>query len=156
MLYLLDLAGDIYSSVMAVVNYICFTAFCACCVIIYVAGAIGQFHSYYKSMAIGSFLTVVVLLVAHFSLQNFGITILVPPIGTPYFTEFMHVIQYLVTIAVVILVIVIFATALLSRLDRYYTSALRSAVIFLIVLICLHYYIYDNFGISLIFPPNLW
>jgi small basic protein len=157
MLYLLNLVGDTYSSVMAVVNYVCFAALCGCCVIIYIAGVVGQFHHYYKTMAVGSFLLVVVLCVIHyFLLQNLGIPLLVPPVGSPYFTEFMHVIQYLVTLAVVILGGVIFGTALLSRFDRFYSHAFMSALMFLIVLVGIHYYIFDSFGIPLIFPPNLW
>jgi hypothetical protein len=157
MLYLLDLAGDVYSNVMAVINYICFTALCLCVVIIYIAGVIGQFQGNYKSMAGGSIIVLIILIVVHFvMLSNFGIPLLVPPINTPYFTDFMHVIQYLATFAVVILLAVILVMALLSRLDHSYGHAFTSALIFLIVILIIHFYIYNEFGIKIIFPPNLW
>jgi small basic protein len=89
-------------------------------------------------------------------LQYLGIPLLVPPIGTLYFTEFMHVIQYFATFAVIILAAVIFGTALLSRLDKSYSKTFMSALLFLIVIVVIHWYIFDNFGIPLIFPPNLW
>ncbi len=157
MWYVFDLAGDIYSSTMAVVNYICFAALCCCCVIAYLSSAIGQFRGSYKGLAVGSVLTIIVLFVTHYILlDNFGIPLLVPPIGTIYFTEFMHIIQYLATFSVIILGALIFATALLSKLDGSYGHAFTSAVMFLIVLIIIHYYINDSFGVPIIFPPNLW
>jgi len=157
MLYLLDIADETYSSVMAVVNYVCFAALCGCCVVVYFAGVIGQLQNYYKGIAVGAIIGVIVLLVInYFFIQYLGISLLVPPIGTPYFTDFMHVIQYLASIAVVLLAIVIFATALLSKLDRYYSHTLMSALLFLFVIVGLHFYIYNIFGILLIFPPNLW
>jgi len=157
MLYLLDIAGEMYSSVMAVVNYVCFGAICACCVVVYFAVVIGQFQNHYKGVAVGTTIGIVILLVInYFFIKYLGISLLVPPIGTPYFTDFMHVIQYLASIAVVLLAIVIFATALLSKLDRYYSHTLMSAVLFLFVIVGLHFYIYNNFGILIIFPPNLW
>ena len=156
-LYLLDIAGDVYSATMAVVNYICFAALCGCCVIVYVSGVIGQFDRYYKHLAVGGIIAIVLLFVIHYILlDNFGIPLLVPPIGTIYFTEFMHIIQYIATFAVVILGATIFITALLSKLDHFYGHAFTSALLFLIVIIILHYYINDNFGVPLIFPPTLW
>jgi hypothetical protein len=157
MIYLLDLAGDMYSSLMAIVNYVCFAALCGCCVVVYIAGVIGQLQHFYKHMAVVAIMIIVVLFVVHyFMLENLGIPLLVPPIGTPYFTDFMHIIQYLATFAVVILGAVIFVTALLSRLDHLYGHAFMSALLFLIVIVIIHYYINDNFGVPLIFPPNMW
>jgi hypothetical protein len=157
MLYIYDLAGDIYSSAMAVVNYICFATLCFCCVIVYLASAIGQFHGSYKGLAVSGLLSIIVLVVIHIILlDNFGIPLLIPPIGTIYFTDFMHIIQYLASFAVIILGALIFATAFLSKLEGSYGHVFVSALMFLIVLIIIHTYINDEFGIPIIFPPNLW
>ena len=157
MLYIFDLAGDVYSSAMAVVNYICFAALCCCIAIVFVSGAIGQFDKYYKHLAVGGILGIVVLVVIHIIiLDNLGIPLLVPPIGTIYFTEFMHIIQYLASFAVIILGAVIFVAAFLSKLDHSYGKLFTSALMFLVVLIIIHMYVRDEFGVLIIFPPNLW
>ncbi len=157
MLYLLDLVQESYSQVMAIINFICFGAFFACCVFFYVAVVIGIFDYYTKHVATTSLIVIITLLITHFvMLDNLGIPLIVPPIGTIYFTEFIHVMQYIASIAVVVLLACIFLLALLSRFDRRYQHQFVSAFLMLVVIGMLHVYILDNFGIPLIYPPNLW
>ncbi|MHA1130355.1 MAG: hypothetical protein ACTSQI_15145 [Candidatus Helarchaeota archaeon] len=157
MLVLLDWAGETYSQFMAIVNYICFGAVCVCLVIVFVMITLGQFSHYHKTLAISTLTVAILLIMIHWILvNNFGITLLVPPIGTPYFNEFMHVVQYISSIMVVILAAFTFLMAVLSRVDHWYQHGFVSGFAYLILLGLIHWYILDNFGIPLIFPPTLW
>ncbi|MHA1649414.1 MAG: hypothetical protein ACTSYB_04390 [Candidatus Helarchaeota archaeon] len=157
MFYLLDMVQETYSQVMAIINYICFGAFVLCCVFFYITAVVGQFDRYYRHMAVGSLIGIVVLLILHFAFLDWlKIPLIVPPLDTPYFLEFMHVLQYIASLMVVILVAVIFIFAVLRQLDYYYKHAFVSAFIYLIIILTIHWYLEENFGILLIFPPNLW
>ena len=157
MIFLLDFVQDVYSQVMAIVNYVCFGAVCLCFLYIYVAYTIGQFNGYYKHGAVGSFVIVVVLFGIHFyMLETFQIPLIVPPLETPYFTDFFRPIQGIASISLIVLLCAIFTLAPLSRVDSYYGRSLVSAIICLIVMIVIHFWLEENFDILLIFPPNLW
>ena len=155
---ILDFAGESYSQVMAIVNFVCFGAFIFCATYIFVMAALGQFQAKpYKYFFFSSFLVLIVLLIIHFGLlETYGIPLLVPPVGTPYFTEFIHVMQYVASVAVVILGALVFVTAALTRIDPGFQKGVVSTLSVLVILLVIDYYIQDNFGIKLIFPPNLW
>jgi hypothetical protein len=157
MLETLDIVGESYSSIMAIVNFILFATLCICIAFIFVIWAIGQYDGGYKHLAHAAFLVVIGLFIIHYiSCTYFGIPLLVPPIETEYFTLFIHVIQYVVTIAFVFLCVAIFIFALISRVDRSYSHAFMSACVAFAILIGIHFYIADQFGVSLIFPPTMW
>ena len=157
MFEILDLAEEAYSSIMIVVNFICFGALCLCITFIFVVWTIGQYDGAYKHVAHGAFLLVIGLLVIHYITSTyFGIPLVVPPMGTPYFAEFMHIIQYVVTIAFVFLLIALFILGIVSRLDHFYSHPFMSACIAFVILVGLHFYVADQFGVMLIFPPTLW
>ncbi len=142
---------------MAIANFVCFGAVCVCAVIIFVMVTLGQFNRYHRTIAFSTLLVLISLIVIHIVLvENFGITLLVPPINTLYFTEFIHVIQYLASITVVILAAIVFLMAALSRVDNWYQHGFVSGVAYLILLGIIHWYVLDNFGIPIIFPPTLW
>jgi hypothetical protein len=154
---LLDLAGGTYSQIMAVVNFICFGSLCGCAAYVFVAVVLGHFSNQYKRYAMSALVAFGVLLIIHFTLlEHTGITLLVPPVDTPYFTAFIHVIQYLASISVVVLAAATFLMAVLSRLDKAYHHGFVNGVIYLIILAVIHWYVFDNFGIQIIFPPTLW
>ena len=157
MLELMDIVGESYSVFMAIVNYVIFGVLCILIAFIFVIWAIGQYDGGYKHLANAAILVVIGLFVIHYiSYTYFGIPLLVPPIQTEYFTTFIHVIQYVVTIAFVFLCVAIFIFALLSRLDRSYGHAFMSATIAWAILIGIAFYISDEFGVQLIFPPTMW
>lgn len=157
MFYILDVVQDTYSAVLATVNFICFAMVMLCAVYIFVIVVMGQFSGWYKHLAVGAIATFATLLIVHFyMIDTFGIPLILPPMNTPYFVEFMHIIQFIATIAVLILGAYIFAVATLKNIDRYYGRQMVSAVLCLIILIAIHMYLYDAFGIQLIFPPDMW
>jgi hypothetical protein len=151
MLQLLDVVGDSYSMVLVIVNFSCFGAVISLSVIAYCLSVI------YRKAPIPWLLSLIILFVIHFiMLDNLGIPLIVPPVNTPYFTEFMHIMQYIASIAILLLCAIIFITAVLSKLDKFYGRTFMSAFLCLIILVVIHYYIEENFGVLLIFPPNLW
>jgi len=157
MLELCDVIVESYNQILAIVNYICFAAVIICCVYIYCVLVIGQVERFYKHLAISALIILIVLVIIHFvMLDSFGIPLIVPPVNTLYFTEFMHVMQYIASVAIIILCAIIFLTAVLSKIDHFYGRTFMSAFLCLIVLLVIHFYIEDMFGIRLIFPPNLW
>jgi uncharacterized membrane protein YhfC len=118
---------------------------------------VGQISKPQKQAAVGALIWVCILIGIHCYLVNaFNIPLLVPPLGTPFFVQFMQVIQYLVTIAVLLLVGFIFIVIGLKMLDKRFETYLMSALMFLGVLIFLHFYILGAFGVPLIFPPAMW
>lgn len=142
---------------MAVINYICFGSLVGCCVYIYWAAMIGQVSKSYKQLAVGALIYVCILIGVHSVLvTEFGITLLMPPIETPYFIEFIRVIQFLASVAVVLLAAFIFAAAALKNIAKEYGKHAVSALIFLVILIFLHNWVLEQTGVPLIFPPNLW
>jgi len=153
----MNLGTDFYSPIMAVINYVCFVSLVVCCLYVYWAATIGQISKGYKQAAVVALLWICILIGLQVYLTStFGITLIVPPINTPFFTEFMHVIQFLATIAVVLLGAIIFILALLKNLSSEYGKQMVSAIIFLIILISIHSVLVSEFGVPLIFPPNLW
>ena len=157
MLEVVDIVGETYKQVQAIVSYGCFTMVIICCVYLYCVVVIGQVQRFYKHLAVGLGIVLILLFGIHFyMLETFGIPLIVPPIGTLYFTEFMHVMQFIASIAILLLCGIIFGTAVLSKLDHFYGRTFMSAFLCLIVLVVIHFYIADNFGVLLIFPPNLW
>lgn len=152
-----DIANDAFAQFMVIVNYVCFGLLVGACLYIYWAAMIGQVTKPYKQAAVGAFIGVCVLIGLHSVLvTKFGITLLVPPIGTPYFMDFIRVIQFLASVAVVLLATFIFVAAALKNLAKEYGKHLMSALIFLGILILLHNYVLEETGVPLIFPPNLW
>ncbi len=157
MMYVWDAIGDSYSVIMAIVNYVCFGAFILCCVLFYAVVVIGLFDRYYKHVAVSTMIIIIILIIIHWiALDNFGIPILVPPLGTPYFIDFMHIMQYIASVSIVLLLAAIFIFAILGRFDYFYQRQFSGAFIYFVILIVLHFYLEDTFGIKLIFPPNLW
>lgn len=157
MLFLLDVFSDTYNGILAVVNFVCFAAVILCCVFIYIAGVVGQFERYYKHLAVSAIIGLITLFLIHFYMvENLGIPLILPPVGTPYFTEFMHIMQYLASVAVIILGAFLSVMMVLKYIDRYYSRSFMNALLFLIVIVVIHIYLEDTFGVKLIFPPNLW
>jgi len=156
MIYLLDIIVDSYSQFMAIINFVCFGSVCICIAYIFVVVALGQLSYWYKRLAIGAVVTLVVLFSLHFILADFGITLLVPPVNTIYFTEFMRIIQYIASVSIVLVATYVFVAAALSRADKRYSQGVVSGMIYLAILVIIHLYILENFGIKIIFPPNLW
>ncbi|MFX1293374.1 MAG: hypothetical protein ACFFD2_00750 [Promethearchaeota archaeon] len=156
-LIILGFAEDSYNQILAIANFLCFGAVCLCVVAIFIIITVGQFIGKYKSIALISLFILICLFTIHFILLDLtGIPLLVPPVKTIYFTEFMHILQYIASFAVLILGVIIFTMAALSRLDKGYQHYLISGVISLIILLLIHYYLFESFGIQLIFPPTLW
>lgn len=157
LLFVMDLGTVVYDSVLAVVNYICFASLILCCLYIYLAATIGQIAKVYKQAAVVAFIWVCILIGMHsYSVNYLGIPILVPPIGTPYFEEFLHVVQFIMTLAVLLLFGFFAIMALLKQLSSEFGKHAFSALIFLIFLVGLHVYISAEFGVPLIFPPGMW
>ena len=157
MLNLLNIIGESYSLAMAVINFACFGSVCVCIGYLFVAAALGMFDKKYKGIAFSALLWVIIMFVLHFILlETFGIPVLLPPVDTLFFTEFMHVIQYIASFSLVIVTAFIFVMVALSRADKSYNHSVVSALIYLGLLIIIHFYVEDNFGIKIIFPPNLW
>lgn len=160
MLYLLDVAGDGYSYALAIMNFIAFGSLCALIAYIFCAAAFGLLTNqakYARGLFYGSIFMVFILFTLHYLLlENFGIPVLVPPVGTPYFTEFMHVIQYIASISVIAIGAIIFITAALSKVDGFYGKFTVSGIIYLGILLLIHMYVEQETGIKIIFPPNLW
>ena len=155
---LADIAQDSYDYVMAIINYVCFGSVCACAVILCIMLIIGQWDYWYKRLATGALIALITLFVIHFWLEaEVGIPLIVPPVDTVYFTEFMHVIQYIASISVLILGGYVFACGALKLVDNHqFGRAFMGGIFALGIIIILHGYLLDNFGILLIFPPNLW
>ncbi len=158
MLQLFDLAQDSYNQILAIVNYICFGSVCFCVVVLFVAILIARLDWWYKHIATAALIALITLFVVHFwLLGEVGIPLIVPPVDTIYFTEFMHIIQYIVTITVVVVGAYIFGAAALKLVDEYqFGKAFMSGLFYLILMLFIHGYFEQNFGIKLIFPPNLW
>ena len=157
MLFVMDLGTTVYDSVMAVVNYICFASLILCCLYIYLTATIGQIAKVYKQAAIVAFIWVCILIGVHsYMVTYLGIPLLVPPLGTPYFVDFMHVIQYIMTLAVILLFAFCAIVILLKQLSSEFGKHAFSGLIFLFFLIGLHIYIQAEFGVPLIFPPTMW
>jgi len=156
-MFVFDALSGFYDSLMEIVSTICFCSLIICCVYIYWAAVVGQISKPQKQAAVGALIWVCILIGIHCYLVNaFNIPLLVPPLGTPFFVQFMQVIQYLVTIAVLLLVGFIFIVIGLKMLDKRFETYLMSALMFLGVLIFLHFYILGAFGVPLIFPPAMW
>ena len=120
MFYLLDVAQDSYNQILAIVNYVCFGSVCFCVVILFIAIVISRLDWWYRHLVTGALITLIVLFVVHFwLLGEVGIPLIVPPVDTIYFTEFIHVIQYIVTITVVVAAAYVFAAAALKLIDEY-------------------------------------
>jgi len=148
---------DLYSPFMAFINYICFCSLVLCCLYVYWAATVGQISKGYKQAAIVALLWVCILIGVHvYFTEAFGIPLILPPVNTAFFITFMHVIQYFASIAVILLCAFLFIMAVLKNLDGKYGQHMVSALLFLIILICLHTYVLDEFGVPIIFPPNLW
>ena len=157
MLIIMDLGTEVYNPILAVVNYICFASLILCCLFIYLTATIGQIAKGYKQAAMVAFIWVCILIGVHsYMVTYFGIPLLVPPLGTPYFIDFMHVIQYITTITVLLLACFFFIVVLLKQFSSEFGKHAFSALIFLFLLIGLHTYVLAEFGVPLVFPPNLW
>jgi hypothetical protein len=153
----MDIGGDIYSPILATVNFICFGALLVCCLLVYFGVTVDQFKNQYKHVTPGALLTLIFLLVLHYILvDSLHIPLLVPPLNTPYFTAFLRVIQYLASIAFVLLLAVLFLLAVVGRFDKRYSEKFTSSFIYWVILVIIHAYLQSEFGILLIFPPTLW
>lgn len=131
MIEVMDFAGDFYSPFMAVINYVLFCSLMICCLYVYWAAIVGQVAKGYKQVAVVAFIWVCILIGVHLYLVDaFGITLLVPPVGTPFFTEFMHIIQFFASIAVVLLFAFVCITALLKNFAKEYGKYMVSALLF--------------------------
>jgi hypothetical protein len=157
MLELLDVVGETYSLICAIGNYIAFGSLVLCCLYVFWASTVGQISKGYKQAAIVALIWVCVLIGIHvYFSEALGIPIIVPPVESGFFLVFMRVIQYFASIAVILLCAILFIAAVLKNFDGKYGQYLVSALLFLIILIGLHMYILDEFGVAIIFPPNLW
>ncbi len=156
-MFVCDFIADFYNQTWAVVSYIFFGSVVVSCLYIYWAAMVGQIAKGYKQAAIVALMWVCILIGVHVYLtQAFHMPILVPPIGSPFFTEFMHVIQFLASMAVVFLFGFLCIVMVLKNVAGEYGKHVMSALIFLAILFFLHQFIVGQFGIPLIFPPTLW
>ncbi|MHA1266176.1 MAG: hypothetical protein ACTSRS_13165 [Candidatus Helarchaeota archaeon] len=154
----MDWVTDSYSQIAAICNFIAFGALCVCIAYLFITAALGQiWQKPYKGYSAGALLFIIVLLLTHFLLKDsYGIYILLPPVNTLYFTEFMHVIQYLASVGVIVLGTFFCLFGVLRFFDKSYGKACMSCLTWLIILFIIHYYIHDEFGVLIILPPTLW
>ena len=153
----MDFGTEFYDPFMAVVNCVCFVSLVVCCLYLYWAATVEKVAKGYKQVAVGALVWICSLIGFHvYLIGAFGISLIVPPLNTPFFTEFMHVIQFLATIALVVLCAIIFIFAAVKNLIREYGHLVVTAIIFLVILVCIHFVLVSEFGVPLIFPPTRW
>lgn len=115
---------------------------------------IGQFSKAYRRVAMFLLLGISVMLGLHFLMKRFlQVPLLVPPTGTLYFNEFICIIQYLTSFAVILLFGIIAGRTLLWLLDNHYGKLLVSSFLFLFILLGLNYWMSREFAIPLIYIP---
>lgn len=157
MICILDIFYESYNQLMAIFNYICFAALVVLIAYLFITTAMGQIWAKpYKGYSITAIVSIITLLGLHFSLEAFGISLLVPPNQTYYFVEFMHFIQYIASISVVIIGTILFLAVVIGKFDGAYNKVAMSALVALILLGIIHWYVEDTFGVLIIFPPTLW
>jgi len=154
--WLANFTYDFYEPILAVVNFICFGALLVCCAILFLSVALDQLTGI-KKMTMPALITIIVLFIIHgVLLAEVHIPLLVPPIGTLYFTEFLRIIQYLASITILLLGAYIFLCAAIRQIDAGYGKRFMTGIAFLILLLVVHQYVLDEFGIPIIFPPTMW
>ncbi len=115
---------------------------------------IGQFSKVYRRVAMLLLLGISVMLGLHFLMKRFLLVpLLVPPTGTLYFNEFICIIQYISSFAVILLFGIIAGRTLLWILDNHYRKLLVSSFLFLFILLGLNYWMSKEFAIPLIYIP---
>ena len=142
-------------SLITNLTYASVLIFVICSVCFSWIAVIGQFSKVYRRVAVLLLLGIGVILGLHFLMKGLlQIPRLVPPTGTLYFSEFISIIQYITSFAVILLFGIIAGRALLRILDNQYGKLLVSSFLFLFILLGLNYWMSREFTIPLIYLPD--
>lgn len=142
-------------SLITNLTYASFLIFVICSVCFSWIAVIGQFSQAYRKVAVSLLLGIGIMLGIHFLMKEFlQLPLLVPPMDTPYFNEFICIIQYIMSFAVILLFGIIAGRALLRILDNHYGKLLVSSFLFLFILLGLNYWTSREFAIPLIYIPD--
>jgi hypothetical protein len=153
----LDFTSDVYSTVLKIMNTICFLLLVVC--FAYLAILLGLVHldriKDYKdkraiTVALGYIFGAIAL---HLLLLEYtGISLLVPPTDVPFFLEFMRYVQLAAFIGLAILVMIFFVTVTIKPFKRSMGEIAFVSFVCIIFLVCINWWLFEEFGVLLLQP----